>query len=37
MFNKEKQVILILHTFLAYFLPAKALFENSLMYLDINA
>lgn len=37
MLQKEKQVTLMSHTFLAYFFPVKALFENSLTYWYVNA
>jgi len=37
MLQKEKQVTLMPHTFLAYFFPVKALFQNSLTYWYINA
>jgi len=37
MLQKEKEVTLMSHTFLAYFFPVKALFENSLTYWYINA
>ena len=37
MLQKEKRVTLMLHNFLAYFFPVKALFENSLTNWYVNA
>jgi hypothetical protein len=37
MLQKENQVTLRSKTFLAYFFPVKALFENSMTYLYVNA
>ena len=37
MLQIETQVTLMSHTFLAYFFPVKALFENSLTYWYVNA